>query len=238
LVEEPLNTDDFDSDSHWLIKDEGSTILINTWYGASPGFDGLHTCTLKTLYRSFRAIAENLNIDIPPLGDWALPDVGVPSMVPVPEVENQLLSSGELYLLICNNSPLSAQTDPINWEAVTSQLLKALPESSVLLTNSIKGFNSPRVVLAEDLFGGPKNLVELSNFSTKMHSIIGSSSGPYTYSMTHTTLMNPRMKFICFCGPKSLAHWAGKVARATTVWSRSTKTGEVLHDIIRGLKKQ
>lgn len=196
---------------------QGSTAYINTWYGATPGFGGIPDCTLSTLHKLFSISASRLHKILPPIGEWAIPKV--PPGLSTPE--------GEMLVLVCNCKPLSGQADYVDFDQYTHRLASRFPEVTFIYTNPPS--DSKRidgVAYADDMFGTPNNLVLCANMSDHCQVIIGQSSGPYTMTLNRTNLLDPKKTFVCFCRPKTLADWAGSLAKCETVWSPTTDPEE------------
>jgi hypothetical protein len=201
---------------------------VNTWYGASPTFVGISSCTLKTLYALFSTVAQNLDVELLPLGAWAIPQWPTPTPFKI----------DQFIVLVCNCMPLSSQATEIDFHAIASDLVAACPEATFIFTNPPPvGPRNPDVLYVDEMAGSEANLRECIVAAGQADVIVGQSSGPYTFALNRRNLLDPKKTFVCFCKPKQVAHWAGRLARCTTIWEPRTDLETVKDRIIHTIKE-
>jgi hypothetical protein len=211
---------------------------INTWYGAAPSFDGLRSCTIKTLHRLFEVHASRMGFTLPELGEWALPDIP-PLLDRDDKWLNEQKEKYDVIVMVVNCKPKSSQsavaTDKLELE--TCRMADHFkPEGKgrkilFILTNPLDKpeWDDPpeNVLFAHDILGTKDNLYECGQLSQHCDVIIGQSSGPYTFALNKNNLLDEDKVFLCFVKPKPLAYWAGGLARCTTIWASEVDQGNV-----------
>ena len=196
-----------------IFTEDKRTAYVNTWYGASPSFIGIASCTLKTLYNLFLAIAFELDVQLPPLGSWAIP--ASPSVV--------FNGYDRALVLIANCMPMSEQATEIDLHAIVDDLVRECPRAIFMFTNPPPvGPRHSGALYVDEMFGTEENLRECVVVADHADVIVGQSSGPYTFALNKRNLLDSNKTFICFCKAKRVAHWAGKLEECKTYWEPRT----------------
>jgi hypothetical protein len=157
-------------------------LIFDTWYATqNHKYFEKTGCTLHTLYKIFFDIYNILNI---PIGD-------IKEYIPSIDYKKYGLNEQERNInsvLVCTNKPMSSQSNSDDMGFFVNEISKKMPEKLFFITNDVKGLEPRKnVFYTKDILKN-NNLIELSWFSTQCSSIIGRSSGPYTFSLTKKNL--------------------------------------------------
>ena len=156
--------------------------FIDTWYDAHNSKYYKETgCTLQTLYKLFTEAYQELQIPIKNIRHY------------IPEIDFNFYNlkqekRNKDTVLICNNTPLSGQSSTEDMTDFIEKLAVVMPNKTFLITNdTLKPLNYKNVFYTKNILK-ENNLIELSWLSTQCSSVIGRSSGPYTFCLTKTNL--------------------------------------------------
>ena len=153
-----------------------------TWYAAKNNKYMNETgCTIQTLYKLFTDVYLDLDLKLNTIEDYItsfnFEKYGLP--------KNTRKSNS---ILVCTNQPLSGQSNTLDMGNLVNNLSKKFPNKNFYITNKLESLeNRSNIILTQDLLKN-NNLIELSWFSTQCSSIIGRSSGPYTFSLINKNL--------------------------------------------------
>ena len=117
----------------------------------------------------------------------------------ISNVEKYFKNTNKQHVLYCNNIPLSGHCGLFDMDSILEKLITIFPDINFIVSNKFKNIEAKNVIFAEDIIGPVQenNLYEISYLSTFCTSIIGRSSGPYSFSITKDTIKSK--KFICMC---------------------------------------
>ncbi len=162
--------------------DDNEKRVYSTWYAAKNHryMEGTG-CTIQTLYKLFSEIYFNLG----------LPINSIQSYIPSINFEKygyRFIERKPNTVLVCTNTPLSGQSSISDLGYLVNFLSKEFPNKIFYVTNKLSSIeNRSNVIFTESILK-TNNLIELSWFSTHCSSIIGRSSGPYTFSLLNKNL--------------------------------------------------
>lgn len=156
--------------------------IFDTWYATeNHKYFEKTGCTLQTLYKIFFDVYQKLGIQIEPINEY------------IPSIDYKIYGLNEEErnknsVLVCTNKPLSSQSNSDDMGYFVNEISKRLPEKLFFITNDVPGIETrENVFYTKDILKN-NNLIELSWFSTQCSSVIGRSSGPYTFSLTKKNL--------------------------------------------------
>jgi len=196
----------------------GSTLYINTWYGAENDRfvlphckPGKYTCCFDSLYDAFE---EALT---PHFGD-ILAEVHPSKLFPTIDYREFEIERARAFadaetrpmVFVANGCPGSGQSENFDLSGFTRDvasrhkdvlfLLTAkdgeAPTDNVLFTSDIIG-KSTGPTSAQDRFAGVPDINETAYLSTRSKAIVGRASGPFTFAMTQENLFRP-VEWACF----------------------------------------
>jgi hypothetical protein len=156
--------------------------IFDTWYATENHkyFDKTG-CTLQTLYKIFLDVYNKLGIPLSNISDY-IPTIDY-SKYGMNDCERNKNS-----VLVCTNKPLSSQSNSDDMSFFVNEMAKKMPEKTFFVTNDITNLEKRNNVFYTKDVLKENTLIELSWFSTQCSSIIGRSSGPYTFSLTKKNL--------------------------------------------------
>jgi len=156
--------------------------IFNTWYATNNEKYYKNTgCTIQTLYKLFEDVYRELNIELKSI-DMYIPEIDYSFY----NLENKPRQNNSV--LICNNIPKSGQSSSFDMTFLIEDLANCFPDKNFYITNDTsKELNLKNVFYTKNILKN-NNLIELSWFSTQCSSVIGRSSGPYTFTLTKKNL--------------------------------------------------
>jgi len=156
--------------------------VIDTWYAANnEKYYKNSGCTIQTLYKLFEDAYKFIGIEIKNIKHY------------IPEIDFNFYNlkrekRNKDTILICNNIPLSGQSSTEDMTDFIEKLAIAMPNKTFFITNdTLKPLNYKNIFYSKNILK-QNNLIESSWLSTQCSSIIGRSSGPYTFSFTKPNL--------------------------------------------------
>jgi hypothetical protein len=162
-----------------IVKNE---YCFYTWYAAHEHKYFKDTgCTIQTLYKLFKDVYDALGIQIDSIENY----------IPAVNFEKYNLTNytrNKNTVLVCTNVPLSGQSSENSMDYLVNRLAERFPEKLFLITNRINGIKEKENVFYTENILKENNLIELSWLSKQCSSIIGRSSGPYTFSLLKENL--------------------------------------------------
>lgn len=191
-------------------------LYLNTWYGSRPQILNDQKTTFNCLYSLFSYYFPYFGVkitDFSPLDFF--PNIDY-SKYYIENVDIFFRNNlGKRFVLISNGPVLSCQSNnTINFNEIVSNLAKKFTGVIFLLTNKDCQLNFPNVLYTGDIINKDKkfsDINETSYISTFCDTIVGRSSGPYSFSMTKDNMFKTGKNFICFCysynAYDNLAYW-------------------------------
>ena len=203
-----LNLNELKNIDNWncnFIVDE--TMYLNTWYNSCGG-KYMTGCNLQTFYNLFKNYYNLFQIEIDsmenyiPSVDYSYFDIKVNYNLP----KNKII-------LICNNIPLSGQSNTRNIDFIINELSNRFTNIIFLVTNQTNVSNN-NIIETKNILKF-NNLFEISHLSKFCDIIIGRSSGPYSFSLIRENIFNDKIKYISICSDEGLVdfglkHYANK----------------------------
>ena len=187
-------------------------VYLNTWYRRSPKFD-VYQIAFMSLYTLFKshmdtAIKEPFSpdpIDVLPQVDF--------NFFEVDHIKHYLETSPyKKKILVSNGACHSGQAANFSLNPAIGELASKYPDILFLVTNGIENpVLLPNVVYTANIINSTEvDLIENGYISTFCDTIVGRSSGAYTYSMLKENLCDPSKTFICLVNEeqKYLVNWA------------------------------
>lgn len=161
--------------SQGLMDDE--KFCFPTWYAAFNHKYFKDTgCTIQTLYKLFCDVYSTLGISIDPIENY----------IPTIDFSKYNLDKHKRNkdtVLVCTNMPLSGQSSSNSMEYLVNRLADNFPNKIFLVTNKIDGIKEKQNIFYTENVLKENNLIEIAWLSTQCSSVIGRSSGPYTFSL-------------------------------------------------------
>lgn len=156
--------------------------IFETWYATkNHKYYDKSGCTIQTLYKLFKDVYEELNIKLDNIEKY-VPNIDYSKYNFPKEKRNKDT------ILICTNTPLSGQSNTNDMGYLVNKLSEQMPNKLFFVTNEVANLQKRNNVFYTKDVLKTNNLIELSWFSTQCSSIIGRSSGPYTFSLTKENL--------------------------------------------------
>lgn len=187
-----------------LSQKQGDTIYLSTWYGANSfEFINKFGITFNCLYHIFENhiqtylpnyLDEFLKVDKKTL----FPEIDY-SYYNISSINNWILRDDRKKVLISNGQPLSGQSYAINFDTVINELSENFSDILFIPTNKTK-IAKDNVIMSTEIIGktNSNDLIENSYLSTFCDIIVGSWSGPYSFSFTTHNLFYRDCTFISF----------------------------------------
>lgn len=188
--------------NHWncpFIIDE--TLYLNTWYNACNG-RYMEGCILQTFYNIFKEYYKILNIELDIIQNY-IPSVDY-SKFNIDKAFNLFDNS----IMICNNTPLSGQSNIRNMDVIIDGLSKKFTNKILLVTNETNLNN--KNIIKTNIVTKNNTLFEISYLSKFCNYIIGRSSGPYSFSLIKENIFNNKLKYISICSSEDLVDFGLK----------------------------
>lgn len=156
--------------------------IFETWYATNQQkyFDQTG-CTIQTLYKLFTDVYAQLEITLDNINNY-VPSIDYSKYGFLKEERNKNA------VLICTNIPLSGQSNKDDMGFFVNEIAKKMPNKMFFVTNDVLNLKKQDNVFYTKNILKTNDLIELSWFSTQCSSIIGRSSGPYTFALTKQNL--------------------------------------------------
>jgi len=163
--------------------------VFDTWYTANNQKYFQDTkCSLQTLYKLFQDVYQTLGISLEPIQEY-IPTIDF-SFYSLIKKERKNKS-----ILICNNVPQSGQSSTSDMTDFIEKFSSNYKDVTFFITNETsKDLVSPNIVYTKNILK-KNDLIEISWLSTQCSTILGRTSGPYTYSILKENL-NDNVKYI------------------------------------------
>lgn len=208
-----------------------SDMYINTWIGqyihSGIPFEG---CNYISYYGVMKKLYENLGLlnHLKPMIEY-VPSIEY-SYFKISNIDNYFELNKNKHILICNNDVMSGQAPNFSMNFLIDALAVEYPNYTFICTNPSTSIDKySNVIYANDIINVDikSNLNEISYLSTKCQSIIGRSSGPYSFSLTKENILNK--KFICFCNKKADNWYHSFDDCQYPIWSNNYSENNILN---------
>ena len=180
-------------------------IYINTWYGQNHrkylNIGGTTLLTIKLILENILNLLNKQHL----IEDRDL----LPSM----EFENIKTPNvpKDFNVLICNNNSMSGQANNVNLNEMINIISENNPHIIFYVTDKIN-LNKQNIIYTSDITKNTPDLVEISYISTKCKIIVGRASGPYSFSITDTNLLDESKSFFALCNEYKTGIWDSNIA--------------------------
>jgi hypothetical protein len=194
----------------------GDDLYINTWIGQQNFKYLTYGCSLKSNYILFCDIYNQLNISINPM-EFYIPTVDF-QKIETKNIDN-FIQSNKRYVLVCNNSVWSGQSENFDFDPIIDYLSNIYPNITFIMTND-SFLQKSNIITVNNILNYSNNLLEISYLSTKVDVIIGRASGPFCFTHIKENMENPNKIFICFSYYENESKWIlDKNCQAKQYWS-------------------
>jgi hypothetical protein len=192
-----INIQHINSKTNFIDLANNSFLVINTWINSDNKF--FNGCNFVGYYNLMRQYYNLLNISqhLKPI-EYYVPSINF-KKYNISNIEKYFKNIKAPHVLFCNNVTLSGQVINFDMDTILISLADFYPDITFVVTNKLKLICKKNVIYAEDIIDQEEenNLCEISYIATFCDSIIGRSSGPYSFSITKNTIFSK--KFICIC---------------------------------------
>lgn len=180
-----------------IIKNSDTSLLFNTWVASDRNY--FNGCNFVGYYSLMQQYYKLLNIEdkLKPIEHY-VPSVNYEEFQ-ISNVKTYFNQTTKRHVLFCNNHANSGQVSNFDMDYILEKICVVFPDINFVVSNRLKQIDAPNVIFAEDIIGptDDNNLYEISYLSTFCDTIIGRSSGPYSFSITKDNVNTK--KFICMC---------------------------------------
>lgn len=194
---------------------DGDSIYINTWIGKYFNYEYYFCgCNLRTLYHimyseifCFLNEKLNLNLKLKSIIEY-FPSINY-EYYNIHHINNFLFNEKRKKILFCNGPALSGQCSEYNGDMsdIIIPLAKEYNNYVFIVTNRIYDHYLENIIYSGDIIKNNdlNDINEISYLSTQCETIIGRSSGPFTFSNVKENIFNKNKKFLCFgCCPNDI----------------------------------
>lgn len=219
-----------------------NAVVVNTWIGAYFEPDG--ECTLKFSYGMYKKVYEELNklygsnlslgsnvVDYFPSVDFSKFDLK--------RIDDYMSKNSGRKILICNGPALSNQC---SYNGDMREIIYALASEyrdiNFICTHKFY-CDIPNVSFSDDITAiSDCDLNEISYISNFCDTIIGRSSGPFSFSCTKDNMNDEKKKFICFGDRITDCFQYGTDTKARFVFEKYSNSNNLLEVIKREINVQ
>jgi hypothetical protein len=181
-------------------------IYINTWYGQNyRKFLNLGGTTLLTVKLILENILSILNIQTLINKENLLPNIYYEN-INKPKIDDGF------NVLICNNNAISGQANNVNLNETINFLSENNPNINFYVTEKIDLVKT-NIIYTSDITESFPDLVDISYISTKCKLVVGRSSGPYSFSLTKTNLLDENKSFFALCHDYNTGIWCQDIIK-------------------------
>jgi FkbM family methyltransferase len=215
-------------------------ILIDTWIG-QYFFTGAMTpwqgCNFPNYHAVMARVYDSLTLSgylkpaeqYLPVIDYRPFDIG--------NIDRYFAANDQPHVLVCNNATMSGQAPEVDFHTLLEQLAGTHPDVCFLVSNNDGYvFSHPGIRYCSELIDNPAtrcDLNEISYISTKCQLIVGRSSGPYSFAITHENMQSNR--FFCICNNR---HDAWFLEHSTNIaWTNQADTAFLATAISNAIPK-
>lgn len=183
------------------IFEQDNVVYVNTWYGQKAGEYfrrvNLSNCSFHVLYEIFKDVYKHFGLNLEDFY-YYLPKVNYENVT----VDDSLFDEIKKFrktVLICSNDVVSGQAPNFSFDVTSRNLAINFPDVLFLSTEDTTR-NYDNLINIKKL-----NLNQISYISSFSDVIVGRSSGPYTFSITHDNILDEKKIFVCFTHDKLIA---------------------------------
>lgn len=226
-----INKVEFNQLSNEQIVRKGDDLIINTWIG-QQNFKYLNNrCSLYSYYKCFCDIYQILNINIENI-EYYVPDIDW-SYIEKNAIDDFILKYDKKKVLISNGLTESGQSKNFDFDIIIDRLLTDFKDIIFIVTapSSIKSDN---LFYTSNIINLKSDLNEISYLSNFCETLIGRSSGPFTFCYTKDNLMNEKKKFISFSQSRLDSVWYQE-SKCNFIWSNNYDMENIYNTIKQNL---
>lgn len=224
-------------DNHWLdyhkfqlFFEEDDIIYINTWYAVENykyfRLTNTHNCNFHILYAVFKDIYRHLSLEIKEF-DFYFPKINFDRVDLIPLDTTKYSKT----VLCCINDVMSGQAPNFSFHSIINRIANARKDIAFIITDNMQ-------TASENIFSAADfNLNQISYLSRQSSVVIGRSSGPYTFTITHENLFDVNKTFVCFTKDKiiSLGLLDTDERKCNLIWSNDFSEENVYNKIVEAL---
>lgn len=215
----------------------GNNLYVNTWIGRDGSYvlPGIG-CTVDQLYRMHNDMLGKITekrLNGKPYDYFTDIDF---SYYKTDEVDKFINTYKSVDKILISNGPVqSCQADNFDFFPIIEKLSIKFPDKFFLLTSPYSDIAFDNVFFTQSIIGKFSfDLNEIAYLSRFCNTIIGRSSGPFTFASTKENWDNPDKKFISFTYTMQGSSFAVlQDTKASKYWSSATTTDEVVSTIER-----
>jgi hypothetical protein len=231
-------------DRHFVFGNEGD-LYINTWIGLNGKYVGPGiACTIDRHQKLWNDLMEMIGLEIRFKKNFLeyIPIIDFKKLMPIyiNRIEKFVDKHRHLRkVLICNGNVQSNQAKNFDFVPVIKLLINRFP-NIVFITTEKVNYKSKNLFFTGDIIQMPDgfDLNEISYLSRFTDTIVGRSSGPFSFTQTAQNYADSFKYFLSFSYHKEGGHLVTKgETKAKRIWSGETSTEAVSNEIGRILRR-